>query len=365
MQLKKLKFTNFRNLDLKYEPSPRFNIILGKNGRGKSNFLDGIQLLSNGKSFKGFNNADNLNFNSDENFARIEALLESDEAVNLSTIFIRNSEKSYSHKYTVNDKPTLSSRFIYRLKTILFTPESLELLIGSPDSRRSEIDELISVFDKDFAQSVRQYSFVMRSRNRLLSKIKAGFASRDQLPYWNDRLIKIGSEIILKRNGYLKEIVPSLSKTADNLFQNFGKGEFDIKYLSHLTVKPNKIEQQFSEKLEADFAREVSIGRTMFGPHRDDLEFSLSGRNLHVFGSRGEQRLATMIFKIASYEYMTELYKTKIILLLDDILSELDKPNKSRLIEYVEKTEAQIFFTLANKADLPKSIMNESKLLEL
>lgn len=365
MQLKKLKFTNFRNLDLKYEPGSRFNIILGKNGRGKSNFLDGIQLLSNGKSFKNFNNSDNLNFNSDSDYARIEALLDSDETLNLATIFIKNSERSFSHKYSINDKPTLSSRFLYRLKTILFTPESLELLIGSPDARRSELDDLISVFDKDFAQSVKQYSFVMRSRNRLLVKIKAGYANRDQLTYWNERLINIGSQVVLKRNDYLKEIVPSLSKTSENLFVNFGRGEFNIKYMSPLTTKKSKLEEQFSEKLEGDFSREVAIGRTMFGPHRDDLQFTLSGRNLHVFGSRGEQRLATMIFKIACYEYMTELYGTKIILLLDDILSELDKPNKSRLIEYVEKTEAQIFFTLANKADLPKSIMNESKLLEL
>lgn len=365
MLLKKLKFSNFRNLELKYEPGPRFNIILGKNGRGKSNFLDGIQLLSNGKSFKSFNNSDNLNFNSDLNYARIEALLKSDETLNLATIFVKNSERSFSHKFTINDKPTLSSRFLYRLKTILFTPESLELLIGNPEDRRSELDELISVFDKDFAQSVRQYSFVMRSRNRLLHKIKGGYASRDQLTYWNERLINIGTEIILKRNDYLQEIIPSLTKTSKELFVNFGKGEFEIKYICPLSTKKSKIEEQFSEKLEGDFSKEVAIGRTMVGPHRDDLQFSLSGRNLHIFGSRGEQRLATMIFKIASYEYMTKLYGTKIILLLDDILSELDKPNKSRLIEYVEKTEAQIFFTLANRMDLPKSIMNESKLLEL
>ena len=159
--------------------------------------------------------------------------------------------------------------------------------------------------------------------------------------------------------------IPSLTKTSKELFVNFGKGEFEIKYICPLSTKKSKIEEQFSEKLEGDFSKEVAIGRTMVGPHRDDLQFSLSGRNLHIFGSRGEQRLATMIFKIASYEYMTKLYGTKIILLLDDILSELDKPNKSRLIEYVEKTEAQIFFTLANRMDLPKSIMNESKLLEL
>lgn len=365
MLIKQIKFTNFRNLDLTFSPASGFNVIYGTNGKGKSNFLDGLFMISSGKSFKRFNNADNLNFNKDVDFARVETLVEANETVKLATVFTRITENKYQHKYFLNEKSTLKSKFEYILKTILFTPESLELLIGSPEDRREQLDDLICVFDKDYASSLRQYSYVMRSRNRLLQKINSGKASREQLTYWNDRLINIGSEIMLSRQKYLEQIKPSLEKTTKNLFGEFKNSTLSLNYLTSLDLKPEKIKTAFEQKLAEDFSRETLLGRTLHGPHRDDLEFSLDGRNLHVFGSRGEQRLATMVFKIAAYDYLTELYQTKIIFLLDDILSELDKKNKAKLVDYIRTTKAQVFFTLANKDDLPRSIIKEGKIVEL
>jgi len=363
--IKQIKFTNFRNLDLTFDPTDGFNVIYGANGKGKSNFLDGLSMISSGKSFKRFNNADNINFNKDIDFARVETLVEANETVKLATVFTRISENRYQHKYFLNEKSTLKSKFEYILKTILFTPESLELLIGSPEDRREQLDDLICVFDKDYASTLRQYNYVMRSRNRLLQKINTGKASREQLSYWNDRLITIGSEIILSRQQYLSQIEPSLETTTKNLFGDFKNSKLSLKYLTSLKTEPEKIKTDFEQKLDDNFSRETLLGRTLCGPHRDDLEFSLNDRNLHVFGSRGEQRLATMIFKIAAYDYLTDLYKTKIIFLLDDILSELDKKNKAKLVDYIRTTKAQVFFTLANKDDLPKSVIKEGKILEL
>lgn len=363
--IKQVKFTNFRNLNLTFNPGSGFNVILGSNGKGKSNFLDGLFLTSSGKSFKNFNNADNLNFNSLEDFARVEVIVEANETLKLASVFTKTDSNHYQRKYLVNDKATLRNRFVYILKTVLFTPESLELLIGSPDDRRDELDDLISTFDKDYASAIREYNYVMRSRNRLLSKINSGYAKREQLTYWTDRLVATGSQVIIDRKKFLSDIIPSLNKTAIDIFESYKDGKFELKYITELDTNEDKIKQDFEQKLAQDFSKEVALGRTSYGPHKDDLEFSLDGRNLHVFGSRGEQRLTTMIFKIASYEFLSKLYQTKIIFLLDDILSELDKKNKARLVDYIKTKDAQVFFTLANNADLPKSIIKESVLLEL
>jgi len=363
--IRQVKFANFRNLDLTFDPSSGFNVIYGANGKGKSNFLDGLSMISSGKSFKRFNNADNINFNEDIDFARVEALVEANGVAKLATVFTKITDNKYQHKYFLNEKATLKSKFEYIVKTILFTPESLELLIGSPEDRRDELDDLICIFDKDYAGVLRQYSYVVRSRNRLLQKINSGKASREQLSYWSDRLISIGSEIVLSRQKYLNQIEPSLEITTKNLFGDFKDSKLSLKYLTSLRVDPNKIKDDFKQKLEDSFSKEVLLGRTLYGPHRDDLEFRLNSRNLHVFGSRGEQRLATMIFKISAYDYLTDLYKTKVIFLLDDILSELDKKNKAKLVDYIRTTQAQVFFSLANKDDLPKSIIQEGKILEL
>lgn len=322
-------------------------------------------MISSGKSFKRFNNADNLDFDGDSDFARVEALLEANETVKLATVFTKIADNKFQHKYFLNEKSTLRSRFEYILKTILFTPESLELLIGSPEDRREELDDLICIFDKDHATALRQYSYVMRSRNRLLQKIQSGKATREQMTYWNDRLITIGSEIIQRRQDYLKEIVPSLEKTTKNLFTEFKDSKLTINYISNLDSDLDNLKEDFSQKLEDSFSKETLLGRTLYGPHKDDIEFRLNDRNVHVFGSRGEQRLATMIFKIAAYDFLTELYQTRVIFLLDDILSELDKKNKSKLVDYIRTTSAQVFFTLANKDDLPRSVIDDGKILEL
>lgn len=365
MLIKQIKFTNFRNLNLSFEPTKEFNIILGENGKGKSNFLDGLYMISSGKSFKRFVNADNLNFNSNDDFAKVEVLLEANETVKLASVFTKLGENKFGHKYFINDKVAYKSKFEYILKTILFTPESLEILIGSPDKRREELDDLISIYNKEHSKLLTQYSYVMRSRNKLLVKINIGKASREQLSYWNDRLVNLGTEIFLNRLDYLEKIKPSLRKITKTLFEEFKSNELEIKYKTSLGDRTKDIKRYFLESLDTNFSKEVTLCRTLFGPHRDDIEFSIDNRNLHIFGSRGEQRLATMIFKIAAYDFLSEFYDTKIIFLLDDILSELDKSNKARLLDYIKRTKTQVFFTLANKDDLPKSLISEGFILDV
>ncbi len=365
MLLKEIKFSKFRNLSLEYKPTDGLNVILGANGKGKSNFLDGLHIVSTGRSFKGFSNLDNISFLEEPEFSRVDVLLESDSTIKLSIIYSLTDQGNAQLKYHINDKATLRNKFTYKLKTILFTPESLELLTGSPDRRRDELDQLISTISKEYEQQVKEYSYIMRSRNKLLYKIFLGRAQRDQLTYWTDRLITVGSAIITSRLQFIKDIRPSIQNTSTKFFSSFPGDQFELRYISKIKTSEGEIRDDFISRLNEEYEKELVLGRTLVGPHRDDLEFSISQRNLHTFGSRGEQRLTTMIFKIAAYEYLTELYKTKVVFLLDDILSELDKDNKSKLVDFISTKSAQVFFSLANKSDLPKSVFNQSRILEL
>lgn len=365
MRIKEIKFNHFRNLNLTFKPDSGFNIIHGENAKGKSNFLDGINLISTGKSFKGYKNQENLDFDKNEDFAKVEILVEAEETSRLATVFTKIDENKYKHSFLINEKPTLRSKFTYKLKTILFTPVSLEMILGSPDIRRDQIDDLLSTFDKDYEKLIKEYSYVMRSRNKLLVKINKGGASREQLSYWTDRLVKTGTQVRLIRINFLKEIRPNLTNTASKILPKLKGEEFKLKYLSDLSVNEKDAEEDYYDKLREKFPKEVLLGRTLYGPHRDDLEFSISDRNLHTYGSRGEQRLATMVFKISAFDYLSELYKTKIVFLLDDIFSELDAENKKYLLNYVKSKDAQVFLTTANKSELPNGLLKEGKLLNL
>lgn len=365
MRITDLKFNHFRNLNLSFKPDRGFNVIIGENGKGKSNFLDGLYLISTGKSFKGFKNIDNLDFNDPKEFAKVDLILDANETLKLATIFTKLEDDKFKHSFQINDKPTLRGKFNYQLKTILFTPASLEMVLGSPDIRREELDELLATFDKDYDKLRREYSYVMRSRNKLLYKINKGYATREQLTYWTERLVKLGSEIKIKRLEFLEDIKPDLLKTATQLFPSSNGEKFSLKYISTLTNDISKLEIEYLQKSEEKFSKEVILGRTLYGPHRDDLEFSIAGRNLHSYGSRGEQRLATMVFKMSAFDYLSRLYETKIVFLLDDIFSELDSSNKKYLLKYVESKDAQVFITTANKRELPKKLLDEAKVLEL
>lgn len=358
MRIKDLKLNHFRNLNLNFKPVDGFNIISGGNAHGKSNFLDALNIISTGNSFKSFRNEDNLDFVSKNEFAKAEILLQSSQTLKLANVFTINKEGKVKHSFLINDKSTLRNKYTYLLKTLLFTPASLEMLLGSPEVRRDELDNVLSTFDSEFTQMKKDYSFIIRSRNKLLYKINQGQAGVEQLSYWTDRLINVGSDIIFKRIKFLEDISAEITKTSQKLF-NESSNVLRIEYMSSISSDNSQIKDALAQKIKENLSKEILLKRTLYGPHRDDLQFSMNERNLHVFGSRGEQRLATMVFKMSAADYLTNLYKTKLVYLLDDIFSELDAQNKNFLIEYVREKDSQVFITTANRSELPDDLGGE------
>lgn len=375
MIISKIQFKNFRNLNLTYEPSPGFNLILGENGAGKSNLLDAIYHLALGKTFKPYAITNNINLKSKAEFALISSEInDKDSSKELKIIFATKDDQERK-RLEVNTKPTTRAKFTQNLDVILFAPHNINLLIGTPDIRRSEIDDFASLCDYKYATYIHEYQNIVRNRNRLLKSIALGEASIKQLSYWNSKLITLGSYIIVKRLTILDILKPLIKALADTYF----KGELDgleLNYLSKFMIPDLDLKQSetdlireiaavYDTFLTAGIDKEINSKQSQYGPHKDDLEMRHEGNDLKLFGSRGQQRLATFMLKLAMWQYLGDLKHHKPIILLDDVMSELDARNRLRLEQIIANMGTQTFITTTHAGDYSENFRTQLQILNL
>lgn len=375
MIISKIQFKNFRNLNLTFEPDASFNLILGENGAGKSNLLDAFYHLALGKTFKPYALKCNINFKSNAQFAVIDSEVnEAGKTTELKIIFA-NQEGAERKRFEVNGKATTRARFTQHLDVILFAPHNINLLIGSPDLRRAELDDFASLCDYKYAAYINEYQTVIRNRNRLLKCISEGTARVDQLPYWDNKMVNLGSYLVASRLHIFSVLQPLVSKLANEHFQ----GELDgvqLNYLSKFTRSDLDISQPFAS-LESDvrqtYERLLATGRdkelnsrqSQYGPHKDDFEMLHQGNDLKIFGSRGQQRIATFLLKFAMWQYLAELKQRKPLILLDDIMSELDERNRRLLENMITEIDTQTFITTTHASDYSEKFRHKPKVLQL
>lgn len=339
--LKEIHLENFRNqIDLRVNLG-RITAIIGKNGVGKSNILEAISVLSLCRSFREDDKKNLINYDAD--YARVSS---GDLEVFLqrSPFLLKSRCKGVFIK---------QSDFIGRLKTIIFSPESLLLISGLPVLRRKFLDIMISQHDHEYLVNLIEYEKTRSQRNFLLHRIMEGRSRESELGFWDQNLIEKGSKLIESRRktvGYLnKRISESYSKISG------WEQKLEIEYISNG-------EQDFGGALKENRGREIAFGRTIIGPHRDDLEFNLGGRSMANFASRGEMRSAVLALKIAELEYLKN-GEENIVLLLDDIFSEFDIDRRSHLGELI--ADNQTVITTTDKDHFSKELLEESKVIEL
>ncbi|MFQ5493007.1 MAG: DNA replication/repair protein RecF [Candidatus Dojkabacteria bacterium] len=373
MHISNIAYKNFRNLNLKARIAPGLNIIVAPNGAGKSNFLDGIHYLSYVKSFRKYLDGSNISLDKKSDFARIDAELVSIDPVKLTIIFSSQEGRNFK-RYEVNGISKRKTTFSGNLYAVLFAPHDLDLISGSPEVRRGELDDFINSFDIEFAATLKEYKAVVKQRNKLLARIAEGVAKKGELGYWNDKLIDLGSKVITTRIETLERFLPVLAETARELFNGElndlslgyiskfgeigGKGEKDDDYRS-------KVARRLRQKIEENSFKEIAATKTLYGPHRDDIDITLAGRPVKIFGSRGQQRLAALIFKLAMLVYLEELFNEKLILLLDDVMSELDQKHRENLERILSKMENQIIITGTSTADYTDGFLKRGKRIKL
>lgn len=241
-----------------------------------------------------------------------------------------------SRKFIADQVVKTRPKYLGLLKTVVFEPEDIRLVTGSPTRRRDYLDSVFASVEWRYAQSLSQYHRALQHRNELLDLIRDGKSTKAELFYWDQALVKNANIVHTYRINFVK--------SANSFFANHPFSE--ITKLS-LNYHPSILTQ---DRLDASYNFELSLGYTQSGIHRDDFSFdnsifSAPDKNLAFWGSRGQQRLAVLALRLAQINYLQEVYSQKPILLLDDIFSELDVEHRHLVIEICQKY--QTIFTSA------------------
>lgn len=353
MYLSNLILENFRSYHHQtFEFGPKTNLVLGPNGSGKTNILEAIYFLSCGKSFRSSSLSQLINWQS--TFTSVRGQITKDsEPVELEVQLIKDPAKiSLSRKFLIDQIAKTRPKYLGLLKTVIFEPEDIRLVTGSPGRRRDYLDSVFVSTEWRYAQSLSQYHRALKHRNELLDQIKAGKSQRSELFYWDQSLIKNDNLIHTYRQNFVKSV--------NTFFQNHSFPEIQALTINY---HPSIITP---EKLANNYSFDLNFGYTQIGIHRDDFSFdnsifSAPDKNLAFWGSRGQQRLAVLALRLSQINYLEETYSQKPILLLDDIFSELDPEHRQLVVDICVKY--QTVFTSAE--DSTASILPNSKEIHL
>jgi len=323
MLLQKISLINFRNFDQKeFNFSPFLTVVFGENSRGKTNLLEAIFCLTHGVGFRETREEELLTINKTR--AKITGSFFDDQTKIELQINFNKKDGLFEKKYLVNK--TTKKLTQYRpetVNTILFSPQQLEIVTGSPDGRRQYFDKLISFYDVEYKKRVNNYENALRKRNKILESYRDDKQLKEELFFWDDYLEKQAGYISQKRGNYIDFL---------NHYQKIDDKKFSIKYLMNPLTKT---------RLEEFLEREKRYRKTLIGPQKDDFQINIVEnnfqRNLHLFGSRSEHRLGIFWLKLNEIRYCEEKIKKKPIVLLDDIFSELDLKNKKLILDLIKK----------------------------
>ncbi len=315
MFLKTLNITNFRNYShLTFHFKNQITVLIGDNAQGKSNFLEAIYFLASSKSPKA-DKDEELIKQADE-FLRIEGEIEMDSKQEKTSLEIAMQmvEGRLKKKVKVNGIARRVGDYVSNLAVVLFAPEDVNLVTGSPSLRRNHLDQLLSQIDREYKKSLTHYENVVSRKNRILKAINEGIAGTDQLMYWSNQQAMSGEIISRKRKEFFKFI---------NLMERkFGDYKFDY---AQSVIN--------TERLKEYQGREVAAMNSLIGPHRDDFLFTFNNKDLAKYGSRGEQRTSVLDLKIAEVSFAETILGTRPVLLLDDIFSELDEDHRQHVVD--------------------------------
>ncbi len=354
MIIKSLKLKNYRNYsDLQLEFDSGINLLVGDNGVGKTNILESIHLLASTKSFRARYDSDLISYNKGFTTVQGEIAPYQDTDTDHIQIHIKRTDrtdKTSTKTAQINNVAKSLSKFTHHLKTVLFSPEDIDVITGSPSQRRKYLDLVLFQIDPKYKKFSSDYIKTVRRRNKILELINETRTGQDQLPYWNSKLLELGEYIQQKRQELIEQF---------NTFFSSRENPYS-KYSSHLTIDydQNLVD---TKRLNTYKDREIAARTTLIGPHRDDFTLLLKGRDMAQFASRGEQRTAMFLMKLAEFHYIYSILDQKPVLLLDDIFSELDADHKDAILSFINNQ--QTIITTSSATELPK--LHISKTIQL
>jgi DNA replication and repair protein RecF len=351
VRLTHLKLRNFRNyasLDLPLGPG--LTVLHGPNAQGKTNVLEAIYLLALGSSYRTTSDRELIHWQAEpeERLARVEGEVASEQDSTRLEVVVSAMPGVATKRAFINGAGKRVADLLGRLPVVFFGPEELDLVVGPPGHRRRFLDDAISQLDSPYHRALQQYGRAHHQRNQLLKLIREGPAQLDELPYWDDQLVELGSSILIARGKALVEIAPLMVDQHRGL--TVAGGEVGLSYETKLyrqdggwqrlaEASTQEVQAEFRRCLALERERELAQGTSVVGPHRDDLLLTLDGRPIDAFGSRGQQRTAALALKLAEVAFVQARAGEQPVLLLDDVLSELDAERRRLLAARVHNFE--------------------------
>ena len=361
MIIKSIKLTNFRNyvhLNLKF--NDKMNIFIGKNAQGKTNILESICVLALTKTYKNGVEPNLITFNKKK--ALIKGKIRDDKLIKDLEISIEEGKKNYKIN---NNEIRKLSEYISNLNIIVFTPEDLEIIKGSPSVRRNLINMELSQISHKYLNTYNEYNKILKVRNEYLKLLlTSSVADKKYLDVVTVKLIEKAIIIYKERKKYIDFI----NLNINSIYKKITKEEgLCIIYEPNVEINDfssENIYKVLKDKFDREYKKELNYGMTLYGPHRDDFIFSLNGKNLKYFGSQGQQKVSILSFKLSEIEIFENYRKTKPILLLDDIFSELDIAKRNKLLEYVNK-DIQSIITTTDLKSIKSKYTNDAYIYEI
>lgn len=359
MWLESIQLQHYRNydaLDLNFSNS--INIFLGENAQGKTNLIESIYCLGLARSHR--TNKDRELIQWQEDFARISGKVSRrGQSLPLQLSLAKNGKMA---KINHLEQKKLSD-YIGQLNVILFAPEDLSLVKGSPAIRRQFIDRELGQLDRIYLHHLAQYQKILKQRNEYLKMIQHKTPDFVFLDILNEQLATEGAEVLMRRQSF----VVQLREWASPIQSEISKGREDLSiiYESKVDIEDHKnVETVYQELLglyRSEQERDIQQKTTTIGPHRDDLLFHINGRSVKQFGSQGQQRTVALSLKLAEIDLMKKITGEYPILLLDDVFSELDDERQTHLLTTIQN-KVQTFLTTTSLDGIRAELLNEPTL---
>ncbi len=392
MHLEKLALTNFRNYShLELDLAPGLILLHGNNAQGKTNLLESIFYLATGRSPHAGAERELIRWGASTEpipFARVQvqALRRNDLRVQLEIVLVQANEENHppsnrvSKRIKVNGVNKRAIDLLGQINVVLFLPEDLDLVFGPPSERRRYLDTTLSQIDPRYSRSLAQYNQVLEQRNALLRDFRERSFNPAELETWDEKLIETGSYLVGRRaqavadyNLLVADIHPSLTGKREQLriiYQPTVQLDAPRPHPQlALSLEPalaplDGISEQFHRQQELYRPRELGAAMTLIGPHRDDLRFLVEGVDMITYASRGQGRTIALSLKMAERDLMRAETGEEPILLLDDVMSELDRPRRAALSECIENA-AQALVSCTDIEDFTPGLLERARVIEV
>lgn len=327
MFIKKLLLKNFRNyVNEEFEFSEGLNIITGRNAQGKTNAVEAAFLLATGFSPKVKSDGQVIRYGNDS------AEIFAEAKTNYGTVTSKITYKRQAPKVVEVNGVCVDrvSELLGNIFAVFFNPGELKLIQEAPEDRRRFLDISICQLDRHYCSALSKYKKILLQRNNLLKEPDKDLIY-DTLPIWDEQLSAYAADVIVARRKYVEKLAPYAKDV--HFFITDGKEELNVSLSKVYEGSAGDVRNDLLKALNAGMEKDIILGHTGIGPHRDDLKITVSGEDVKNFGSQGQQRTAAISLKLAELQIYREHFGEYPILILDDAMSELDCYRQEKLLE--------------------------------